>query len=58
MARKIRLFLVIIILIVSCTLLIWGVWPEEREIRSEPIQPTQMQLPTPVSLLFDPYSAG
>lgn len=51
MARKIRILFALAILVLSMTILVWGLWPEEREMRIQPIQPTQMQLPTPVSYL-------
>jgi hypothetical protein len=51
MARKIRLLFALVILALSMTILVWGLWPEQRETRIQPIQPTQMQLPTPVSCL-------
>lgn len=49
MARKIRLFLAIIILTLSLALLLWGIWPNLMETRIVPVNPGQMQLPTPVS---------
>lgn len=54
MARKIRILFALVILALSMTILVWGLWPEEREMRIQPIQPTQMQLPTPVSSLPAP----
>ena len=49
MARKIRLFLAISILALSLALLIWGLWPTLVETRIQPVDPSQMQLPTPAS---------
>jgi len=49
--RRIRVVLGISILIISITLLIWGLLPPRREIRTQPISPTELQLPTPESLL-------
>ena len=49
MARKIRLFLAIFILTISLALLVWGIWPNPEETRIVPVDPGQMQLPTPVS---------
>jgi len=49
MARRIRLFLAALILVLSLSLLIWGVWPEKRVYRIQPISPSEMQIPTPVS---------
>ncbi len=53
MARKIRLFLAIIILTVSLALLVWGLWPTLVETRIVPVEPGQMQLPTPVSYYME-----
>lgn len=50
--RGTRIILGLIILIISCALLIWGLLPARREIRSQPISPTELQLPTPSSLLI------
>ena len=49
MARKIRLLLAILILTISLALLVWGLWPNLIETRIVPVEPGQMQLPTPVS---------
>jgi hypothetical protein len=49
MARKIRLLLAILILVISLALLVWGLWPNLVETRILPVGPSQMQLPTPVS---------
>lgn len=56
--RWIRVVLGISILIISITLLIWGLFPPRREIRTQPISPAELQLPTPESLLplDQPYS--
>jgi hypothetical protein len=51
MNKKIRLFLAIIILTISISLLIWAYWPNAHETRDQPITPTEMQLPTPSSYL-------
>jgi len=53
MARKIRLLLAILILTLSLALLIWGLWPNLMETRILPVDPGQMQLPTPVSLYME-----
>ena len=50
MARKLRLLLAITILTLSLALLVWGLWPNLVETRIVPVEPDQMQLPTPVSL--------
>ena len=53
MARKIRLVLAIVILTISLALLLWGIWPNLMETRIVPVDPGQMQLPTPVSLYVE-----
>jgi hypothetical protein len=52
--KKMRLVLAVIILTVSILLLIWGFSPNPRETRIQNISPTEMQLPTPSSLQFNP----
>ena len=54
MISRIRIVLGVIIFAVSISLLIWGLMPPEREIRTQPISPSDLQLPTPISLLIDP----
>ena len=49
MRRSVRVALGLMILILSIALLIWGLLPARREIRSQPISPTELQLPTPAS---------
>jgi hypothetical protein len=39
-----------IILILSMILLVWGLLPARRETRTQPISPTELQLPVPTSL--------
>lgn len=51
MMRRVRIVLGIIILSVSIALLIWAYKPLRREIRIQPIAPSDLQLPTPVSFL-------
>ena len=53
MSRRIRILLGIIILTISISLLIWGLAPAGRETRIQNISPSEMQLPTPISLRFD-----
>jgi len=53
MNKRIRIFLAIFILAISITLLVWGYAPNPHETRVQPISPSEMQLPTPSSLL--PY---
>ena len=50
--RRIRILVGIAILILSLGLLVWGLLPARREIRTQPISPTELQLPTPVSFLL------
>ena len=49
--RRVRIVLGLIILIISVGLLIWGFMPARHEVRSQPISPTELQLPTPASYL-------
>jgi len=49
MGKKIRILLAVVILVISCALLVWGLWPMLVETRVVPVDPSQMQLPTPVS---------
>ena len=53
MNRRIRIILAFVILAVSVSLLIWGYTPNPRETRTQPILPTEMQLPAPSSLQPD-----
>jgi hypothetical protein len=48
--RRIRILLGISILILSMILLVWGLLPARRETRTQPISPTELQLPVPTSL--------
>ena len=54
MRRPVRVVLGLMILIISVALLIWGLLPARREIRSQPISPTDLQLPTPASFDLQP----
>jgi hypothetical protein len=49
--RRIRIILGIVILAISIALLVWGLFPPRREMRTQPISPTELQLPTPESFL-------
>jgi hypothetical protein len=49
--RRIRIVLGIIILTVSLTLFIWGIKPLDKEIRTQPLDSSELQLPTPISFL-------
>lgn len=52
--RRIRIMLGIAILILSLALLIWGLLPPRREMRTQPISPAELQLPTPSSFMIFP----
>lgn len=54
MNRRIRIIFGILILAVSVTLLIWGFKPLDRITRTQPISPSDLQLPTPISFLVLP----
>jgi hypothetical protein len=54
--RRVRIVLGAIIVIISIALLIWGFLPARREVRIQPISPTELQLPTPASLHIQPLS--
>jgi hypothetical protein len=45
MNKKIRLFLAVLILTVSVSLLIWGYSPNPHEMLIQQIAPAEMQLP-------------
>jgi hypothetical protein len=49
--KRFRVVLGIGILIISLALLIWGFSVPRREIRTQPIPPAELQLPTPESFL-------
>jgi hypothetical protein len=49
--RRIRIVLGIIILTVSLALFIWGIKPLDKEIRTQPLDSSEWQLPTPISFL-------
>jgi len=53
MKKRLRLFLAIIVLAISVSLLVWGYVPNKHEMLIQPISPGEMQLPTPSSLHFD-----
>lgn len=54
MKRRLRIVLGILILFLSIALLVWGFMPLERVTRTQPISPSDMQLPTPTSLHIQP----
>lgn len=45
MSKRLRLFLAIVILAASISLLVWAYMPNPRETRIQPIVPAEMQLP-------------
>ncbi len=45
--RKIRWTIVLLVLIISVGILIWGIWPAGVETQSIPIAPSDLGLPTP-----------
>jgi hypothetical protein len=57
MSRRIRILLGVIIFVISISMLIWGLAPARRETRIQNISPSEMQLPTPFSLLIQPEVA-
>lgn len=54
--RQVRIVLGLTIVIISIALLIWGFLPARHEVRTQPISPTELQLPTPASLYTQPFS--
>ncbi len=50
---KIRLGLALIILAISLTLLIWGLWPAAQERHTLTVPPSELTLPTPSSYVPD-----
>ena len=50
MNKRVRLFIALLILGISISLLIWGYSPNRREVIDRDIPPAEMQLPTPTSL--------
>jgi hypothetical protein len=51
MKRGVRIILGMIIFILSCALLIWGLLPARHETRTQPISPANLKLPTPTSFI-------
>lgn len=54
MNRRLRILVGVLILALSITLLIWGFVPLDRITRTEPVPPSDLQLPTPTSLQIPP----
>lgn len=48
---RLRLVIAVILLVISLAALAWGFLPGSRVIRRQKIQPTEMMLPTPASVL-------
>lgn len=53
---KRRLIFGLAILAISLLLLLWGLWPAPAELRTVPVFPADMQLPTPQSGLLLPLA--
>lgn len=53
MGKRLRIAIGIVLLIISCSLLVWGFWPALQERHVLPINPSQMTLPTPSSFVPD-----
>jgi hypothetical protein len=58
MNRRLRITLGILILVLSLALLIWGFMPLDRITRTQPISPSDLQLPTPTSLQIPPIAVS
>jgi hypothetical protein len=56
--KRFRLVFAVILLVASLTLLVWGYWPVEREVRSRPVSPSEMRLPTPEAFHFELIAAA
>lgn len=52
--RRIRILAGLVLLTISLTLLIWGFAPPRRETLTQPIAPSELQLPTPETNLIHP----
>jgi hypothetical protein len=51
MKSRRRAALALIVLALSLSLLVWGLWPASRERRVLPVEPSNLTLPTPSSFL-------
>lgn len=58
MTRRMRIVTGLLLLTLSLALLILSLAPMRREIRTQPIVPADMQLPTPVSLHLQPVAVS
>jgi len=54
MTRQARIIIGVVILAVSIVLLVCSFKSLGHEIRTQPISPSELQLPTPTSLLIQP----
>jgi hypothetical protein len=54
MAKRLRILLGVLLLLLSCGLLLWGFWPAARERHILPVNPSEMSLPTPSSFNLNP----
>lgn len=54
MTRRARIVVGVFVFAISVALLILGFMPLERIRRSQPVSPSDLQLPTPASLNFMP----
>ena len=54
MTRRMRIVTGLLLLALSLALLVLSLAPMRREIRTQPIVPADMQLPTPASLHLQP----
>jgi hypothetical protein len=51
--RRLLNALGIVLLGLSLILLVWGSLPSRREVRTQPISPAELQLPTPITLYLE-----
>ena len=58
MTRRMRIVTGLLLLTLSLALLILSLAPMRREIRTQPIVPADMQLPTPASLHLQPVAVS
>jgi hypothetical protein len=54
MTKRVRVLVGVLIFAISIALLIWAYKPLGRKTLTSPISPSDLQLPTPVSLLIYP----
>jgi len=51
MSRRVRIIIGVLLFIISVAFLVWSYKPLGHEIRTQPISPSELQLPTPSSFL-------